>query len=99
MSHTAPFTMRPFDKFLSFIEQSEIDTTMEKWLEELRHKIKIRYAWLMGHYHIDRIEDLHFEYFYYDIENIENIAKRWREYNETQILNTRRNLAPCMLYT
>lgn len=99
MSHTAPFTMRPFDKFLSFIEQSEVDTTMEKWLEELRHKIKIKYAWLMGHYHIDRIEDLHFEYFYYDIENIENIAKRWREYNKTQILNTGRNLAPCMLCT
>lgn len=53
----------------------------------------------MGHYHIDRIEDMHFEYFYYDIENIENIAKRWCEYNKTQILNTRRNLAPCMLCT
>ena len=29
-------------------------------------------------------EDPHFEYFYYEAENIEDIAKRWHEYNETQ---------------
>ena len=39
-------------------------------------------------------EDPHFEYFYYDVENIEDIAKRWREYNETQILDTVRDFAP-----
>lgn len=39
-------------------------------------------------------EDPYFEYFYYEVENIEDIAKRWREYNETQILDTVRNLAP-----
>lgn len=38
-------------------------------------------------------EDPHFEYFYYEVENIEDIAKRWREYNETQILDTVRDLA------
>lgn len=101
MSHTAPLAMRPLDKFLSFIDQSKVDTTMEVWLEKLRYKIKVKYAWLMGHYHIDRIEGPHFEYFYYEVENIEDIAKRWREYNETQILDTVRDLAPlcamCMI--
>ena len=39
-------------------------------------------------------EDPHFKYFYYKAENIEDIAKRWHEYNNTQMLDTVRDLAP-----
>lgn len=39
-------------------------------------------------------EDPHFEYFCYEVENIEDIAKCWHKYNNTQMLDTVRDLAP-----
>lgn len=99
MSHTAPDAMRPFDKFLTFIDQNTVDTTMEKWLEKLRYKINIKYAWLMGHYHIDRIEGPQFEYFYYDVENLDNIAKRWKDYMASGFITSDREISPwCVRY-
>ena len=55
LSHTCPFDWMPTDLFLSVIDQSTVDNSMEKWLMNLRDKITWGY-WFFGHYHADRIE-------------------------------------------
>lgn len=94
MSHTAPMAYRPYDCFLPMIDQKTVDTTMEDWLQKLAQKIEWKYVWLMGHYHVDRIEAPHFEYYYEDVENLEDIVHRWQIYNATGILEAVRERSP-----
>ena len=82
LSHTCPYQYRPTDLFLSCIDQSQVDNTMELWMSQLSEKITWN-AWLWGHYHADRIEAPHCEIFYNEIENLENIENRWTRYDET----------------
>lgn len=82
-SHTCPKKYQPVDKFLSFIDQSTVDTSMETWMEAISKKIEVNYAWLWGHFHDDRIEAPHMEMFYNDIEELDVIAERWKKYDET----------------
>lgn len=53
LSHTCPTSWEPKDKFLSFIDQSTVDRTMELWLEDLKETIHWK-KWYFGHYHTDR---------------------------------------------
>lgn len=78
LTHTCPLKWEPTDLFLSGIDQSMVDKSMEKWFNTLKDSINWD-IWLFGHYHEDRIERPHVEMFYHSIENIENIWKRWHD--------------------
>lgn len=86
-THTCPYSWRPTDKFLSFIDQSTVDTSMEEFLEDVKKKIKISKAWLWGHYHDDRIEAPHAEMYFNDMEELNVIANRWEEYDNGKELD------------
>lgn len=54
LSHTCPICFEPTDLFLSFVDQSGVDKTMERYLGGLEFKMSYD-KWLWGHYHADRI--------------------------------------------
>ena len=54
LSHTCPICFEPTDLFLSFVDQSSVDKTMERYLGGLEFKMSYD-KWLWGHYHADRI--------------------------------------------
>jgi len=82
LSHTCPYSLRPTDLFLNFIDQSTVDTSMEKWMEVLKDKIEFK-IWLYGHYHADRIEAPYCEIFYFEVEDLKTIEARWDRYRKT----------------
>ena len=53
LSHTCPIDWTPTEVFLSFIDQSKVDKTMEHWLAEVRDSITFGHWWF-GHYHTNR---------------------------------------------
>lgn len=50
LSHTCPKKWQPIELFLSGINQSTIDTSMEEWLEKIEERI-VYGEWYFGHYH------------------------------------------------
>lgn len=52
-SHTCPYSWRPTDKFLPYIDQSKVDSRTEHWLEDIKNSITFNH-WYCGHYHIWR---------------------------------------------
>ena len=85
MTHTCPYSWRPTDLFLSGVDQSSVDNTMELWMDELKDKFQWN-IWLFGHYHADRIERPHVEMYFNDIEELEVIYDRWRQYDNNGTL-------------
>lgn len=77
-SHTCPISWQPRDLFLSVVDQSKVDNTMEMWLEEIKNKFSWQ-IWLFGHYHDDRLVRPKVEMFFTDYEFLDNIASRWDE--------------------
>ena len=75
-SHTCPLSWEPRDLFLSFINQSTVDKSMEQWLDVIKADIHWG-IWCFGHFHKDRIERPRVEQFYGDIEDLEAIWNRW----------------------
>lgn len=54
ISHTCPIAFEPRDLFLRSIDQSQVDKTMEMYLQEIESMLDYRrFAW--GHYHADRL--------------------------------------------
>lgn len=53
LSHTCPLDLQPVDLFMSGIDSSKVDNTMEKFLNKVFYNISHK-AWLFGHYHADR---------------------------------------------
>ena len=86
LSHTAPIDWEPTDLFLSCIDQSTVDKTMEIWLKKFRDMTNWK-VWLFGHYHADRIERPYVEQFYIEVEDIENVWNRWQKYAKTKELD------------
>lgn len=82
MSHTCPYSWRPVDMFLSQVDQSTVDNSMELWMDELKDQCDWN-IWLFGHYHNDRAERPHVEMYYNCIEDLEVIYDRWRRYDKT----------------
>lgn len=78
LSHTAPLSWSPEDLFLPYFDQSKIDKTMEKWMDELKDCVKWK-VWLFGHYHDDRLIRPHVQMFHNYIEDINKIWYRWSE--------------------
>ena len=81
-SHTCPYEWEPTDLFLSIVDQSTVDNSMEHWLSDLREEISYN-IWCFGHYHADRMERPHVEQYYKYYENIDIIFERWKKYDET----------------
>ena len=60
LSHTCPFKYEPVEVFLPGIDQSTVDDSTERWLDEIEDKLDYT-AWYCGHWHIDkRIDRMHF---------------------------------------
>jgi 3-oxoacid CoA-transferase subunit A len=85
MTHTCQYSWRPVDLFLHGVDQSSVDNTMEKWLDKLKDEFEWN-IWLFGHYHVDRLERPHVEMYYNDIEQLETVYDRWRQYDSTGTL-------------
>lgn len=76
LTHTCPSSWIPNDLLLNFIDQSTVDKNMEIWMEKFKEKIYYK-AWLFGHYHADRIIEHGVQLFYQNVENLEDIYKKW----------------------
>lgn len=61
LSHTCPLKYEPIEMFLTGIDQSKVDKTMERFLDKIEEVIEYD-KWYCGHYHtekkIDKIEFL-----------------------------------------
>lgn len=63
-THTCPLKYEPYDKFLTGIDQSQVNKSMEQFFGELESTIKYE-KWFCGHYHVDRVstnEKVHLMY-------------------------------------
>lgn len=65
LSHTCPFKYEPRDMFLSQVDQSTVDDTMEHWMDGIEEEIPYS-KWYCGHWHTDRTIDK-MRFMYYDI--------------------------------
>lgn len=52
LSHTAPLSYEPKYLFLPLVDQSKVDKTMEKFLQDVYDKVRFNH-WYFGHYHDD----------------------------------------------
>jgi 3-oxoacid CoA-transferase subunit A len=77
MSHTCPFSWQPTDLFLSTINQTKVDNTMEKWMDSFKDKIQWK-LWIFGHFHADRYIHMHpqIRMIYHDIEPLLDLYVR-----------------------
>lgn len=71
-THTCPIDLEPTDLFLDFIDQSQVDKTMEMFLAEVSQEIKWK-IWCFGHYHANRMEQPNVFQFYTEYENLSKI--------------------------
>lgn len=76
LTHTCPIGWIPKDLFLSGIDQSKVDNSMELFLEEIAKCFGWR-VWLFGHYHSDRLERPGVEQLYRYTEKLEDIWSRF----------------------
>ena len=56
LTHTVPYNSRPIDMFLSTVDQSTVDESMEKFLQKVHDSVHFK-RWYAGHWHTDRIMD------------------------------------------
>lgn len=85
-SHTCPLRFEPTDLFLDFIDQSTVDNTMEKFLDEIYTHTSYN-AWCWGHFHSDRLEAPNCEMLFRDIESLDKIYDRWQAYAQGESLD------------
>lgn len=76
-SHTCPESWEPRDLFLPGLDQSTVDKSMEKWLDQFKETVSWN-VWLFGHFHDDRLVRPGVEMYYTDIEDLETIWERWQ---------------------
>ena len=59
-SHTCPLKYEPIEVFLPGIDQSNVDISTERWLDDIENKLNYK-AWYCGHWHINKhIDKMHF---------------------------------------
>lgn len=54
ISHTCPIAFEPRDLFLTGLDQSQVDKTMELYLGEIENSLDY-HRWAWGHYHANRL--------------------------------------------
>lgn len=52
LSHTCPYHTRPTHLFLKCINQDEVDSSMEVWLQKIADRLNFKH-WYFGHFHDD----------------------------------------------
>lgn len=52
-SHTIPLGERPTEAFMASVNQREVDTSTEEWLESVAGRLSFR-RWFSGHFHINK---------------------------------------------
>lgn len=80
-SHTCPYSWMPRELFLSQVDQSLVDNTMELWMDKIKNKIKFN-CWVFGHYHSDKIIQPHVELIYNNIKLLDDINDYWENNNK-----------------
>ena len=81
LSHTCPYSWEPRDLFLSSVDQSTVDDSMELWMDKLKDEIKYN-LWLFGHFHGDRLTRPHVEMMFHDVCKLDDIWDRWNNEKE-----------------
>lgn len=76
LSHTCPWSWEPRDLFLSFIDQSKVDESMEFWLDQIKEQVDWK-VWLCGHFHDDRILASHAEMLSLKVKDLDDIMGYW----------------------
>lgn len=56
LSHTCPHIYEPVEAYLDYVDQSNIDKTTEKFLDEIEENIQYK-RWFCGHWHIEKDVD------------------------------------------
>ena len=68
LSHTCPFKYEPIEMFLPGIDQSTVDDSTERWLDQIEESTDY-VAWFCGHWHTDkRIDKMHFLFHSFESE-------------------------------
>lgn len=70
MTHTCPYKYEPTEVFLSGIDQSKVDKSMEHFLDKIEENIKYD-KWYCGHYHTEKIIDK-LEFMFESIKELSN---------------------------
>ena len=80
MSHTCPLAWEPTDLFLSAIDQSKVDNSMEKWLDGFKDGM-IWTLWVFGHFHADRyiFNNPKIRMIYHDFESLNELFAKAKE--------------------
>lgn len=76
LAHTCPYSWRPTDLFLTCVNQSTVDSSMELWLENIKENFD-NAIYLFGHYHADRLVRPKVEMYYHDFNFLNDIKERW----------------------
>lgn len=68
-SHTVPIEHEPIHLFMTYVDQSTVDKSTERYLQEIYEKLDQNYLkqWLFGHFHHDEILDDKFRIVYNDL--------------------------------
>lgn len=56
LTHTVPIEYEPVWAFIPGIDQSGVDKTMEKWLQQIMDNLEFE-KWYAGHYHVESEEN------------------------------------------
>ena len=73
LTHTCPFKYEPVEMFISGIDQSTVDTSTERWLDQIEESAEYK-AWFCGHWHVNkRIDKIHF--LFHDFESSEQFER------------------------
>lgn len=95
LTHVAPYNYRPTDLFLSMIDQSKVDNTMEKWFQNFLDTRIYWHCMCFGHYHKDRLESPFVMQFYQDFMSLRDTMNFWTDYDNNGVLpNSRWEKSP-----
>ena len=76
LSHTCPLSWQPTDLFLSCIDQSKVDNSMEYFLENLKENMMWD-IWLFGHYHDDRVVRPRVQMLFDKVYHLDTLMFNW----------------------
>ena len=83
LTHTCPYKYEPVEVFLSGIDQSKVDKSMEHFLDKIEKNIKYD-KWYCGHYHTEKKID-NLEFMFKNIKKLfdnENSIDKPKEYTK-----------------
>ena len=70
LTHTCPYKYEPLEVFLSGINQSKVDKSMEFFLDKTEESVEYN-KWYCGHYHTEKNIDK-IEFMYESIKELSN---------------------------